>query len=303
MPMHDLRFSVLVLPNVPWPEFLARCKRVEDLGFDAVAFADHLTDWSGGKGPWFELWTQLSAVAMATTRIRLATLVAQIPLRNPTLFALQALTADHISGGRLDLGMGTGLPIDPSYRMMGIENWAPKERVARFREYVEIVAQVLSNETTSYDGRFYKAERAALAPRPVQPRIPIMIAALGPVTLGHAARHADIWNSLSFAKTFDEQIAETRQRIATIDAHCAAIGRDRTTLRRSFLMFDPTARSSGGAMRCYDSEDAFVAMVEQLIALGISDLALYYPAADKQVPMFERIASNVLPSLRAAHAG
>src|SRR5580692_5925245 len=147
---HELRFSVLVLPNVPWDEFLRRCRQVEDLGFDTLGLADHLVDWAGGKGPWFELWAQLAAVAMATTRIRLATLVAQIPLRNPALFALQALTADHVSGGRLDVGLGTGLEIDPSYRMMGIENWTAKERVARFGEYVEVVDQLLSQEAVSY---------------------------------------------------------------------------------------------------------------------------------------------------------
>ncbi|MBM3651107.1 MAG: LLM class flavin-dependent oxidoreductase, partial [Alphaproteobacteria bacterium] len=138
---HPLRFSVLVLPNVPWAELLRRCRQVEALGFDTVGLADHLVDWAGGKGPWFELWSQLAAIAQATSRIRLATLVAQIPLRNPAMFALQALTADHISGGRLDVGLGTGLEIDPSYRMMGADNWSAKERVARFGEYVEIASR------------------------------------------------------------------------------------------------------------------------------------------------------------------
>lgn len=72
----DLRFTMLLTPDVPWAEFLRRCREVEELGFDAIGIADHLVDWAGGKGPWFELWTLLSAVAMATTRIRLATLVA-----------------------------------------------------------------------------------------------------------------------------------------------------------------------------------------------------------------------------------
>src|ERR687892_653099 len=80
---NQLRFSVLVLPNVPWPELLRRCQQVEALGFDSIGLADHLVDWAGGKGPWFELWSQLSAIAQATTRVRLTTLVAQIPLRNP----------------------------------------------------------------------------------------------------------------------------------------------------------------------------------------------------------------------------
>jgi alkanesulfonate monooxygenase SsuD/methylene tetrahydromethanopterin reductase-like flavin-dependent oxidoreductase (luciferase family) len=299
---HSLRFSVLVLPNVPWDEFLRRCRQVEELGFDTIGMADHLVDWAGGTGPWFELWTQLAAIAMATTRIRLATLVAQIPLRNPALFALQALTADHVSGGRLDLGIGTGLEIDPSYRMMGIDNWTAKERVARFGEYVEIVDRLLSHDETTYRGRNYKVDAAALRPRPVQsPRPPIMIAAMGPLMLRHAAKHADIWNSLSFARTFKAQIEETRQRIAAIDARCAAIGRDPATLRRSYLMFDPTARSSGGIIKYYESEETFAQMVRQVIGLGISEVALYYPMADRQIPMFERIARNVLPVLKTAH--
>jgi alkanesulfonate monooxygenase SsuD/methylene tetrahydromethanopterin reductase-like flavin-dependent oxidoreductase (luciferase family) len=295
-----LRFSVLVLPNVPWPEFLGRCRRVEELGFDGIGLADHLVDWAGGKGPWFELWTQLAAIAQATTRVRLATLVAQIPLRNPALFALQALTADHVSGGRLDIGLGTGLEIDPSYRMMGVENWPAKDRVARFGEYVEIVDRLLSQEETTYKGRFYRADRAALRPRPVQsPRPPLIVAALGPVMLRLAARHADIWNSLSFAKTFEAQMEETRGRIATIDAACAALGRDPATLRRSYLMFDPTSRASGGVIAYYESEETFVRMVRDVTALGITDVALYHPMLDRQMPMFERIARDVVPALRA----
>lgn len=300
---HDLRFSVLVPPNVPWEEFLRRCREVEELGFDGLGLADHLVDWAGGKGPWFELWTQLSAIAMATTRIRLATLVAQIPLRNPVLFALQALTADHISGGRLDIGLGIGLEIDPAYRMMGIENWTARERVARFGEYVEIVDRLLSHDETTYQGRYYKVDAAALRPRPVQsPRPPIIVAAMGPVMLRHAAKHADIWNSLSFAKTFDAQIEETRGRIAAIDACCAAIGRDPASLRRSYLMFDPIARSSGGMITYYEFEETFTRMVQEVIALGMSDVAIYYPSLDQQRPMFARIARNVLPALKAAYA-
>ena len=283
----QLRFSVLVLPNVPWPELLRRCREVEELGFDSIGLADHLVDWAGGKGPWFELWTHAAAIAQATTRIRLTTLVAQIPLRNPAHFAQQALTVDHISGGRLDVGLGTGLVIDPSYRMMGIENWSTRERVARFGEYVEIVDRLMSQEETTFKGRFYQVDGAALRPRPVQsPRPPIMIAAMGPVMLRHTARHADIWNSISFAKTFEEQLEETRGRVAALNARCAEIGRDPATLRRSYLMFDAAARQSGGRVNYYDSEEAFTRMVEQVIALGITEIALYYPIADEQKPVF-----------------
>ena len=120
---YDLRFHVLLLPNVPWPEFRRRYLRIEELGFDLVGTADHLVDFTNPPSPWFEQWTQLAAIASDTTRIRLTTLVTQIPLRNPVMLARQALTLDHISNGRLELGLGTGIAIDPSYRMMGVPNW------------------------------------------------------------------------------------------------------------------------------------------------------------------------------------
>ena len=302
---HQLRISVLISPNVPWAEFVRRCCHVEELGFDGVCFADHFTDYRGAKGargPWFEMWSLLSAVAMATTRIRLQTLVAQVPFRNPALFALQALTADHISIGRLDVGLGCGTQHDLSYQMMGIENWGAKERVARFGEYVQIVERLLSQEETSYRGRYYQVEAAALFPRPVQlPRPPLVIAAMGPVMLGHAARYADIWNCMSYAQTFGEQLSETRRRVAAMDVRCSSVGRDPASLRRSYFMLDMTRRLRGGAILDYELEEIFTKMAQQLIALGISELVVMYPWVDHQIPMLERIARNTLPALRAAH--
>jgi alkanesulfonate monooxygenase SsuD/methylene tetrahydromethanopterin reductase-like flavin-dependent oxidoreductase (luciferase family) len=296
-----LRFSVLVLPNVAWPELLRRYQEVDELGFDAAGFADHFTDWAGGKGPWFELWTNIAAAAMATKRIRLQSLVAQIPLRNPAMLALQALTVDHISGGRLEVGLGTGLEIDPSYRMIGEANWSAKERVARLEEYVTIVDRLLRGEELTQAGKFYRTDTAVLRPAAVQsPRPPILIAAMGPVMLRHAARYADIWNSLSFARTFPEQLDDTRHRIAAIDAYCAAIGRDPASLRRSYLMFDPTARAGGGRIQYYADEEQFERMIGQVLALGVDEIGLYYPMLEGQHATFVRIARDVLPRLRAA---
>jgi alkanesulfonate monooxygenase SsuD/methylene tetrahydromethanopterin reductase-like flavin-dependent oxidoreductase (luciferase family) len=140
-------------------------------------------------------------------------------------------------------------------------------------------------------------------PRPVQsPRPPLLIAALGRRMMGLAARHADIWNSLSFQPTFAEQLAETRARRAQIDAACAAIGRDPATLRRSYTMFDPQARPRGGAIGYYDSPDLFVEQVSRLAEIGISDVGVYYPLDPAQLPMFERIAGDVLPAIRPRYS-
>ncbi len=300
---HDLRFQVLVIPNVPWSEYLDRFLRLEALGLDVAAVPDHFCDWGNPTGPWHEAWTGLAAIAARTSTIRLTTCVAQMPLRNPAMLAHQAVTVDQISGGRLELGIGTGLTIDPSYDMIGVPNWSTGERVARFAEYVELLDHLLAETITMYHGTYYQANGAVMNPSSVQrPRLPIMVAALGPQMMRHAATHADIWNSLSFAADFDEQLAELADRCMTMDELCVDVGRDPTTLRRSYTMFDPKARASGGAISYYESDDVFVEMVRQVTDLGITEVSLYYPAVDAQLPAFERIATEVLPGLRRDHA-
>ncbi len=300
---HNLRFQVLTLPNAPWNELLRRYRNLEELGFDLAGGADHFVDWSNPSSPWFEQWTLMAAIARETTQIRLSTSVTQIPLRNPAMLAHQALTVDHISNGRLELGLGTGIQDDPSLSMVGIGNWSTKEKVARYKEYVEIVDQLLSNETTTYMGRYYQVKDAVMNPRPIQqPRPPIVIAGLGPTMLKYAAQYGDVWNSLSFAPDFETQIEETKDRIRVIDEQCAVIGRDPASLRRSYLMFDAGSRAGGGMINYYETEEDFADKVQRVIDLGISEIGIYYPTRIEQLPKFESIARNVIPELRAKHA-
>jgi hypothetical protein len=88
----------------------------------------------------------------------------------------------------------------------------------------------------------------------------------------------------------------------TMDELCVDIGRDPATLRRSYTMFDATARAGGGVIRYYESDDVFVDTVKRVTALGITEVSLYHPAVDEQLPAFERIATEILPSLRGGHA-
>jgi alkanesulfonate monooxygenase SsuD/methylene tetrahydromethanopterin reductase-like flavin-dependent oxidoreductase (luciferase family) len=299
-----VRFGVLFLPNVPWPVLRERVVRGEELGVEVAGLADHFVDWTKPPNPWFESWTALTGLAGATKTIRLASWVAQIALRNPAMLARQALTLDHVSGGRLEIGLGTGLVGDPSYPMIGVPDWEPRERVARLGEYVEIVDRLLRDEVTSFEGTFYRVEGAHVNPRPVQsPRPPITVAALGPVAMRIAARHADTWNSMSFLEGFDDQVDETRRRLDAMTGFCDAIGRDPSTLRRAYLMFDATARPRGGSIGYYESVGRFEDMTGRLLELGVDEVGLYYPLDEGQVPVFERIASDVLPRLRTGGPG
>lgn len=299
-----LRFQVLCLPNVPWDVLKQRFVRLEELGIEAAALPDHFVDWTNPPSPWFESWTALTGLAAATTSIRLMTCVTQIPFRNPAMFARQALTLDHVSNGRLEIGFGTGLVGDPSYAMIGVPDWEPKERVARLSEYVEIVDRLLRDEVTTFAGQFYRVDGAIMNPRPVQsPRPAITVGALGPTMMRHAARLADTWSSLSFHEAFEAQVDETRQRAALMDEICAALGRDPATLRRSYLMYDAHARPRGGTYDCYESVDRFEDTVSRIIDLSMDEIVLYYPPDERQVSTFERIATDVLPGLRERQAG
>jgi alkanesulfonate monooxygenase SsuD/methylene tetrahydromethanopterin reductase-like flavin-dependent oxidoreductase (luciferase family) len=298
---HSLRFQVLSLPNVPWVELKARVLRLEEMGIEVAALADHFVDWTNPPSPWFESWSTLAALADATSTIRLTTCVSQIPLRNPAMLARQALTVDHISNGRLEVGLGTGITVDPSYDMIGIPNWPPKERMQRFAEYVEIVDRLLSDEVTSFSGTYYEIAGAHMNPRPVQsPRPPLLVGALGPSMIRIAARRADIWNSMSFHADFEAQLAETSGRIELMGRECASVGRDPSAVRHSYTMFDAAARPKGGEIDYYTSKDLFVEMVGRIIQLGITEIGLYYPLHPSQVAVFESIVCDVLPQLRAA---
>ncbi|MGD0027668.1 MAG: LLM class flavin-dependent oxidoreductase [Candidatus Bathyarchaeia archaeon] len=296
---HKLRFGIGLLPNASWKEIVKRFRYFEELGFDIAGTGDHFVDAARPNDPWFELWTLLAAISMETTRIRVGSYVTQIPFRNPALLARQALTVDHISNGRLELGLGTGVLIDPACEIMGLPNWSKEERVARFKEYVEIVDQLLSNEVTTYEGRYYEIKKAVMNPRPIQkPRPPITIAALGSIMLKYAARYADTWNSFSMGNTFEEQLEETRKRVHLVDKYCSNIGRAPSSLRRSYLMMDWGARTRGGLISYYESEKVFVDMVQRLVDVGITEFLLYYPFREEQQPVFEKIAREVIPELK-----
>jgi alkanesulfonate monooxygenase SsuD/methylene tetrahydromethanopterin reductase-like flavin-dependent oxidoreductase (luciferase family) len=295
----ELTFQVIILPSGTWEEVMAQFQWVEELGFDMATTGDHFVDWNDPSRPWLEAWTLLAGLANATKRIRLATYVTQIPLRNPAMLARQALTVDHISNGRLEVGIGTGLTIDPVYDMIGIPNWDNPERVDRLREYVQIVDRLLANEVSSFNGEYYQTKDAVMNPRPIQqPRPPIVVAALGPKMLDIAARYADKWNTLSFAQDFPSQIADAKDRQQKVDELCQSLDRDPESLDRSFLMFDPSSRASGGSINYYQSDNVFIDQVSQLTEQGFTEIGLYYPILKDEEAAFERIAKDIIPTIK-----
>jgi probable F420-dependent oxidoreductase len=216
-------------PTPPWPAIRSFALAAEEQGLDSVWMFDHFYYRPAG-GPLegqHEAWTIVSAVAAATERVEIGTLVLCSSFRSPTLVAKMAATADDVSGGRLILGLGAGWH-DAEYDAFGF----PRDRrVDRFEETLEIVGPLLRGETVTFDGRYDRARDAVLLPAPTR-RIPILVAAFGPRMLRLTARHADAWNTAWFGAP-DDRLAE---RLRALDAALETEGRDPATLARTVGM-------------------------------------------------------------------
>jgi len=224
-----MRFSIWPSLTQPWEDVLAVAQHAEATGWDGVYAADHFMGDSGA--PWpveiptLEATAVLSALAVATERVRLAPLVLGITYRHPAVLAKWAATVDHVSGGRLLLGIGAGWQ-ENEHEQYGIRLGPPGERIERFEEAVRILRGLLSDEHTTVEGKYYEVRDALAEPKPVQERLPILIGGKGDRMLGIVARHADEWNMWSDPPTIAERSAVLAQR-------CEKAGRDPSTIRRS----------------------------------------------------------------------
>jgi alkanesulfonate monooxygenase SsuD/methylene tetrahydromethanopterin reductase-like flavin-dependent oxidoreductase (luciferase family) len=295
---HKLRFIVAAMQEVSWPEMIERWQRLEASGLDGAMLADHFVNFANPSSSWYESWTLLAALATQTKTIRIS-LLSATPWRNPAFLARQAMTVDHISNGRLDLGLGAGAPgsIDISYAMTGTADWPPKERVDRFLEVVEIVNQLLRNPETNYAGLYYQITGTIINPQPIQkPRPPLMIGGNGPRMLKIAARYADTWNTFGGidVKSFEEMLTLTGGRNSRLDGYCAEIGRDPTTLRRSVLIY-----TNEEYQRIYSVPGAFEEIVKRYQEIGITEIVFFYPFVPMLMPMFEHIVNEAIPRLRS----
>ena len=222
---------------------------------------------------------------MRTERIRIGVLVSSNTFRHPALLAREAMTVDHLSNGRLDLGLGAGW-YEPEHQLFGIQFPQTTERVRRFREAVEVVDGVVRNDTTSYSGTHYQLQAAPMRPRPVQqPRPPLLLGAHGPKMLRIVAEYADAWNSFGSA-------AEMRKRNTILDEHCAAVGRDPNSIVRSLYIWPAMMPENP-----WSSVAAFEDMVDRYTRSGVNEF-LVDVTPETDLKLVERVAAEALPRLR-----
>jgi F420-dependent oxidoreductase-like protein len=288
-----LRFGICTDQNQPFETLVERWRLFEELGFDSVWDCDHFNQPSRPDGPYYEGWTLLAALAAHTRTIRVGVLVSCNTFRHPALLAQQAITVDHVSGGRLELGFGAGW-YEGEHERLGLDFPPARELVDRFEEAVAVLDGLLRNESTSFEGRHYRLREAYLRPRPLQrPRPPLTLGAHRPRMLGICARYADSWNSFG-------TVEEIRERNAILDERCAAVGRAPAEIRRSFYGW-ASNMSAQGLPDPWESTDAFEEVVGLYREAGIDEFLLDQPRPEQQA-VLERVAAEVIPRLRLADA-
>jgi len=279
---------------------VARAQRLERLGFDHLWTYDHLSWRRYRDRPWHATIPWLTGLAAATATIRIGTMVASPNFRHPVTLAKDAMTLDHISHGRVTLGVGAG-GVGFDSTVLGGEVLSPPQRRQRLTEFVELLDLLLRQPTTSFRGVYYTAEEARMLPGCVQqPRLPLALAAGDPGTMALVARLADAWitygDTTHRATTQVATDAAVTRQLDHLTEQCARLGRDPGSIDRIFL-------SGNTDERPLASLDAFIDLVGRCQALGFTDVVFHHPRDDDPVwndpeDVVEAIASEVLPRVR-----
>jgi F420-dependent oxidoreductase-like protein len=266
-------------PRRAWERSVAVARQADDLGFESIWLFDHFHTVPRPKDEiTFESFTSLSALAMATTRVRIGHLVICTGYRNPALTAKMISTMDVISDGRMELGIGAGWKRD-EWIAYGYGFPDTKERLAILREHLEVITAMLGPGHATFEGKRARVRDAINVPKPLQrPRVPIMVGGNGPnVTWRLAARYADELNLDGMSP------AEVADALPVIRSRCEEIGRDPASLAVSCHIWwgdaKATARQRVDLLSAY--RDTGIVRVQALVRdAADSDEALESLAAD-----------------------
>jgi F420-dependent oxidoreductase-like protein len=218
--------------NVTWEQWVALAAVCERHGIEALFRSDHYASVREGHvTASLDAWTTLAGLAVHTTHLRLGTLVSPVTFRHPSLTAKSVVTVDHISGGRVELGLGAGW-LQSEHRMYGFAFPETAARMQALGEQAEIIHRQWTEEHVDFDGRHYRMQDLRALPKPVQrPHPPLILGGgAGPQSARLAARWADEYN------TFDASPEACRRRREQVAEACQEIGRDPASLRFSLMM-------------------------------------------------------------------
>jgi len=232
MAAHPIRFGIQTgQQNIEWDDMLALWQKADAWGYDTLWNFDHFYPiFTNPEGPCLEGWTTLAALAQATKRARIGHLVNGNTYRNPCLTAKMAASLDHVSHGRLNLGIGAGW-FEMEHTAFGIDFMTVPKRLQALDEACQIIRGMFTQEKTTVHGKHYTVTDAMGLPKPLQrPHPPIMIGGTGEkVLLRIVAKHADMWNASGPADFMAKKIAIIRQ-------HADKLDRDADRIEKTVMM-------------------------------------------------------------------
>lgn len=291
-----MRIGIIILPEQDWDVDRRRWERAEVYGFDRAWTYDHLAWRALADGPWHATMPTLAGAALATSRIRLGTLVTTPNFRHPVPLAKDLMTLDVMSDGRLDVALGAGAPGYDAV-VLGGDPLSPAGRFERFAEFRELLDRLLSERITTFSGEWYAAMDARMIPGPRQrPRPPLLIAAEGPRGMRLAASAArcpgDGWvtlgardSSLSDQDWWDG-VARSARRM---DETLARQGRTNVPLVRTLVLESRTASTT--------SVEHMTDHIGRAAELGFTDVALAWPRRDEPFPGDEALLDDIAAAM------
>jgi F420-dependent oxidoreductase-like protein len=292
--------------DVTWPEWQALAEACESSGLEALFRSDHYLSGGGliGRGS-HDAWTSLSAIAARTSRIRLGTMVSPVTFRHPSLISRAATTVDHVSGGRVELGLGAGW-YELEHSSFGFPFPELGERMAMLEEQLEIVVRQWTEHEFSFDGRFYQLDRCQALPKPLQsPHPPVIVGGAGKRrTVELAARFAQEYNVVSAdvehcraVRTRLDAAAETHGRPPLILSlmETTLVGRDRDDLiRRADSLGAAHFDGKAGEQLLAEETDGWICGTLDEVAGQLEELA----AAGVQRAMLQHLDHRDLDAVR-----
>lgn len=309
--MSTVHFGV-TLPQIKrsWPETHAAALEFETLGFRSLWLNDHLYGVPMPTIPILEAWTTLSAVGAVTTRAELGLLVSPPGFRNPALHAKMAATLDHITGGRVIMGLGAGW-YTQEFEGYGFPFPSVRERLEQLAEAATIMKRMWAEEAPSFAGKHFRIDGVTCAPKPTR-RPPILIGGSGEkVLLRIVAEHADIWNNLAVHQ------GALPRKIEALKRHCDAVGRDFASIaisQQTLVVIGEDEKDGADKMRkatglygghlgdienhgIWGSPEQVIDRIERRARLGVKGFIVEFFGRDTREPA-RLFAEKVLPVFR-----
>jgi alkanesulfonate monooxygenase SsuD/methylene tetrahydromethanopterin reductase-like flavin-dependent oxidoreductase (luciferase family) len=293
--------------------YVEQWQRAEAGGLDVGYVFDHFAHESGATpSAWFDAYATLAVLAARTERVRLGVLVTGALLRAPGHIAKAAITIDHASGGRFELGLGAGgAEVDHAY--LGLPMPPLRQRVSALGESVSLVRRLFEDEVVSFSGEWFSAEAVSVDPRPVQARLPIWIGGDSDAVVRLAGSRGDGWNC------YRSPAGAYRERVGVLEDAAGSAGRSTAEVRQSLVVklvrattrAAVTARATDLARRSGASpEEVEAALIaggpadwaeelEVYRELGVRDFVLDLEADEPRdnAELLDLVASDLVPAL------